>query len=300
MVHSHAESAGLSAASCLGDALTRQWIPCRIFSTLFFFLLSSSLWLYPTHWSIVRGTFPSVKDQICIHHTRLDKNHQCIRYITFVYLFPVLAAIVLQYACLLPLRALATRCALSPHPQPLSRCVSIHLYISPVNAMSCGAALRSMAVARAMEELNKAGKSAGEGGRADSTSAGDDEGMKLLEDLEGRRIRVTGEFDHSKEVLVGEQTPQGISHVSLLALASSCLCLFVGVHVTIFRILQVPSARNYGDRRVSLGVFCSSSMGTRREMEACFHEGPLKNDDRRVDERLHEANFCLGLGKELR
>lgn len=80
---------------------------------------------------------------------------------------------------------------------------------------------RSAAVAQAMDALDTAGKGVGEGGIAEvpasvSTSAVEESlgdgsgrdsgemGTKLLTELEGRRLRVTGVFDHSKEVLVGE------------------------------------------------------------------------------------------------
>lgn len=46
---------------------------------------------------------------------------------------------------------------------------------------------------------------------------GSQEGRELLETLKGRRLRITGVFDHSREVLVGEllrylgTTPRGWS-----------------------------------------------------------------------------------------
>lgn len=64
------------------------------------------------------------------------------------------------------------------------------------------------AIARAMDELDQAAKDfavVGAAGSKDGDSPGASGGMSLLAELEGRRIRVTGEFDHSREVLVGER-----------------------------------------------------------------------------------------------
>ncbi|CAM9279987.1 unnamed protein product [Hapterophycus canaliculatus] len=65
-----------------------------------------------------------------------------------------------------------------------------------------GAALASM-----MDTLDKEADGKAAKGPNGETVGGSEEGKGLLENLEGRRVRVTGVFDHTKEVLVG---PRGV------------------------------------------------------------------------------------------
>ena len=45
-----------------------------------------------------------------------------------------------------------------------------------------------------------------------------EEGKELFEGLEGRRVRITGVFDHTKEVLVGEPTTESeCSHLGAIS-----------------------------------------------------------------------------------
>lgn len=55
-----------------------------------------------------------------------------------------------------------------------------------------------------MDALDKEADGRGVKGVGGETVGVSLEGEGLLEKLEGRRLRVTGVFDHSKEVLVGE------------------------------------------------------------------------------------------------
>lgn len=54
-----------------------------------------------------------------------------------------------------------------------------------------------------MDALDKEADGKGAKGPDGETLGGSEEGKGLLERLEGRRVRVTGVFDHAKEVLVG-------------------------------------------------------------------------------------------------
>lgn len=54
-----------------------------------------------------------------------------------------------------------------------------------------------------MDVLDKEADGKGAKGPDGETLGGSEEGKGLLESLEGRRVRVTGVFDHTKEVLVG-------------------------------------------------------------------------------------------------
>lgn len=56
----------------------------------------------------------------------------------------------------------------------------------------------SAALAAAMSFIDKEADGKGVKG------SGSEEGRELLDRLEGRRVRITGVFDHSREVLVGE------------------------------------------------------------------------------------------------
>ena len=51
--------------------------------------------------------------------------------------------------------------------------------------------------------LDKEADGTGAKGPNGEALGGSEEGKGLLESLEGRRVRVTGVFDHTKEVLVG-------------------------------------------------------------------------------------------------
>lgn len=55
-----------------------------------------------------------------------------------------------------------------------------------------------------MDALDKEADGKGPTGPNGETLGGSEEGKSLLEKLEGRRVKVTGVFDHGKEVLVGE------------------------------------------------------------------------------------------------
>lgn len=55
-----------------------------------------------------------------------------------------------------------------------------------------------------MDVLDKEADGKASKGPNGETLGGSEEGKGLLENLEGRRVRVTGVFDHGKEVLVGE------------------------------------------------------------------------------------------------
>lgn len=59
------------------------------------------------------------------------------------------------------------------------------------------------ALAEMMDVLDKEADGKGVKGPDGETLGGSEEGKGLLESLEGRRVRVTGVFDHTKEVLVG-------------------------------------------------------------------------------------------------
>ena len=54
-----------------------------------------------------------------------------------------------------------------------------------------------------MDILDKEADGKGAKGPDGETLGGSEEGKGLLESLAGRRVRVTGVFDHTKEVLVG-------------------------------------------------------------------------------------------------
>ena len=59
------------------------------------------------------------------------------------------------------------------------------------------------ALAKMMDILDKEADGKGAKGPDGKALGGSEEGKGLLESLEGRRVRVTGVFDHTKEVLVG-------------------------------------------------------------------------------------------------
>lgn len=61
------------------------------------------------------------------------------------------------------------------------------------------------ALASTMDAMDKAADGKGAKGTSGEAFGDSEEGKRLLENLEGRRVTVTGVFDHSKEVLVGEK-----------------------------------------------------------------------------------------------
>lgn len=59
-----------------------------------------------------------------------------------------------------------------------------------------------------MDAMDKEADGKGaKGGGGETLGGSSEEGKRLLESLEGRRVTVTGVFDHSREVLVGESFP---------------------------------------------------------------------------------------------
>lgn len=72
-----------------------------------------------------------------------------------------------------------------------------------------GFSVGSAALATMMDVLDKEADGKGTRGPNGETLGGSEEGKSLLEKLEGRRVKVTGVFDHSKEVLVGESSQPG-------------------------------------------------------------------------------------------
>lgn len=62
----------------------------------------------------------------------------------------------------------------------------------------------SAALAATMDALDKKADGKGQKGPDGEALGVSEEGKGLLEKFEGRRVVVTGVFDHSKEVLVGE------------------------------------------------------------------------------------------------
>lgn len=69
-----------------------------------------------------------------------------------------------------------------------------------------------------MDALDKEADGKGVKGPDGEAFGRSEEGKGLLEQLEGRRLRVTGVFDHSKEVLVGEPVRRWNVLVAHLAL----------------------------------------------------------------------------------
>eukprot|EP00904_Undaria_pinnatifida_P010748 jgi/Undpi1/6803/HiC_scaffold_21.g09279.m1 len=72
--------------------------------------------------------------------------------------------------------------------------------------------LEGEALAKMMDILDKEADGKGAKGPDGETLGGSEEGKGLLESLAGRRVRVTGVFDHTKEVLVGPRgAPPGMN-----------------------------------------------------------------------------------------
>lgn len=67
------------------------------------------------------------------------------------------------------------------------------------------------ALAGTMDALDREADGKAAKGEALGGGGGSEEGKRLLETLEGRRVTVTGVFDHGKEVLVGEEGGKGRS-----------------------------------------------------------------------------------------
>ncbi|CAM9292119.1 unnamed protein product [Ectocarpus sp. 12 AP-2014] len=75
--------------------------------------------------------------------------------------------------------------------------------------------LEGAALATMMDVLDKEADGKASKGPNGETLGGSEEGKGLLESLEGRRLRVTGVFDHGKEVLVGPRgAPPGMKATS--------------------------------------------------------------------------------------
>lgn len=89
-------------------------------------------------------------------------------------------------------------------------CLFARPYVRSINKFNLNLFFGRAALASTMDALDKeADGKGGKGATSVEMLGGSEEGKRLLESLEGRRTTITGVFDHTKEVLVGEEGASG-------------------------------------------------------------------------------------------